>query len=46
LGKQVDEKLCEPNSDLGSAVTYMLNHWELSRHRDNSHNAESRIMPS
>ncbi len=28
LGKQVDEKLCEPNSDLGSAVTYMLNHWE------------------
>ena len=21
-------KLCEPNSDLGSAVAYMLNHWE------------------
>ena len=28
LNKQVDEKLCEPNSDLGSAVAYMLNHWE------------------
>jgi len=28
LNKQLDEKLCEPNSDLGSAVTYMLNHWE------------------
>jgi len=28
LGKQVDEKLCEPNSDLGVAVAYMLNHWE------------------
>jgi len=28
LHKQVDEKLCEPNSDLGSAVAYMLNHWE------------------
>ena len=27
LNKQLDEKLCEPNSDLGSAVTYMLNHW-------------------
>jgi transposase len=28
LDKQIDEKLCEPNSDLGSAVAYMLNHWE------------------
>jgi transposase len=28
LDKQVDEKLCEPNSDLGSAVAYMLNHWK------------------
>ena len=28
LGKQVDEKLCEPNSDLGSAIAYMRNHWE------------------
>jgi transposase len=28
LNRQLDEKLCEPNSDLGSAVTYMLNHWE------------------
>jgi len=28
LGKQVDEKLCEPNSDLGVAVAYMINHWE------------------
>jgi len=28
LNKQLDEKLCEPNSDLGSAVSYMLNHWE------------------
>jgi transposase len=28
LNKQMDEKLCEPNSDLGAAVTYMLNHWE------------------
>jgi hypothetical protein len=27
LNKQLDDKLCEPNSDLGSAVTYMLNHW-------------------
>ena len=27
LNKQLDEKLCEPNSDLGLAVTYMLNHW-------------------
>ena len=28
LDKQVDEKLCEPNSDLGSALAYMLNHWK------------------
>ena len=28
LNKQLDEKLCEPNSDLGSAINYMLNHWE------------------
>jgi hypothetical protein len=28
LNKQLDEKLCEPNSDLGAAITYMLNHWE------------------
>ena len=28
LNKQLDEKLCEPNSDLGSAVIYMSNHWE------------------
>jgi hypothetical protein len=28
LEQQIDEKLCEPNSDLGSAVTYMRNHWE------------------
>jgi hypothetical protein len=46
LNRQLDEKLCEPNSDLGLAVTYMLNHWGLSRSRDNPHNAESRIMPS
>lgn len=28
LNKQLDEKLCEPNSDLGNGITYMLNHWE------------------
>jgi transposase len=28
LNRQIDEKLCEPNSDLGTAITYMLNHWE------------------
>jgi transposase len=28
LNKQLDEKLCEPNSDLGTAIAYMLNHWE------------------
>jgi transposase len=28
LNKQLDEKLCEPNSDLGSGISYMLNHWE------------------
>ena len=28
LNKQLDEKLCEPNSDLGSGVAYMLHHWE------------------
>jgi hypothetical protein len=46
LKKQIDEKLCEPNSDLGTGITYMLNHWDLCRDRHNSHNAESRIMPS
>jgi transposase len=28
LKKQIDEKLCEPNSDLGVAIAYMINHWE------------------
>ena len=28
LNRQIDEKLCEPNSDLGTAIAYMLNHWE------------------
>jgi transposase len=28
LNKQLDEKLCEPNSDLGTAIAYMLNHWK------------------
>jgi len=28
LHKQLDEKLCEPNSDLGTAIGYMLNHWK------------------
>jgi hypothetical protein len=28
LNQQLDETLCEPNSDLGSAITYMLNHWQ------------------
>jgi transposase len=28
LNQQIDETLCEPNSDLGTAITYMLNHWE------------------
>jgi hypothetical protein len=27
LNRQLDEKLCEPNSDLGTGITYMLNHW-------------------
>jgi len=26
--KQLDEKLVEPNSGLGKAITYMLNHWK------------------
>ena len=28
LNKQLDEKLVEPNSGLGKAISYMLNHWE------------------
>jgi transposase len=28
LNQQIDEKLSEPNSDLGTAIAYMLNHWE------------------
>ena len=28
LNRQLDEKLCEPNSDLGTAIGYMLNHWQ------------------
>ncbi len=28
LHRQFDEKLVEPNSTLGGAVNYMLNHWE------------------
>ena len=28
LKRQTDEKLCEPNSDLGTGIAYMLNHWE------------------
>ena len=28
LNRQINEKLCEPNSDLGTAISYMLNHWE------------------
>jgi transposase len=28
LNQQIDETLCEPNSDLATAITYMLNHWE------------------
>jgi transposase len=28
LNKQLDEKLCEPNSDLATAIAYMLHHWE------------------
>ena len=28
LNRQLDERLVEPNSSLGEAVTYMLNHWE------------------
>lgn len=27
LNKQIDEHLVEPNSDLGKAINYMLNHW-------------------
>jgi len=28
LNRQIDEKLIEPNSSLGGAINYMLNHWE------------------
>ena len=28
LGKQFDDKKVEPNSSLGKAITYMLNHWD------------------
>ncbi len=28
LNKQLDEKLVEPNSGLGKAIQYMLNHWK------------------
>ena len=28
LNKQLDEKLVEPNSGLGKAISYMLNHWK------------------
>jgi hypothetical protein len=28
LKRQLDEKLTEPNSALGGAIRYMLNHWE------------------
>ena len=28
LEKQFEEKLAEPNSSLGKAITYMFNHWE------------------
>ena len=28
LKKQLDEKLVEPNSGLGKAIQYMLNHWD------------------
>ena len=28
LNKQFDEKKVEPNSSLGKAISYMLNHWE------------------
>ena len=28
LGKQLDEKKVEPNSSLGKAINYMLNHWQ------------------
>ena len=28
LTRQFDEKLIEPNSALGGAIRYMLNHWE------------------
>jgi len=28
LNRQFDERLVEPNSGLGEAITYMLNHWE------------------
>ena len=28
LNKQLDEKLVEPNSGLGKAINYMLNHWK------------------
>jgi hypothetical protein len=28
MEKQLDERLVEPNSSLGGALRYMLNHWE------------------
>jgi transposase len=43
---QLGKKKVEPNSGLGGAIQYLLNHWHLSRDRDKCHNAESRIMPS
>ena len=27
LNRQIDEKMVEPNSDLGNAISYMINHW-------------------
>jgi transposase len=28
LNRQIDERLVEPNSGLGEAISYMLNHWD------------------
>ncbi len=40
LNRQFDEKHVEPNSALGTAIHYLLNHWEkltlFLRHRRSS----------
>jgi transposase len=44
--EQLEEKKVEPNSGLGQAMSYMLDHWQLSRARDSCHYPESTIIRS